>query len=261
MKLSFSTRGWPGLSWDKMLETAVDMGFSGVEVYNLQSLSALTDRGGPFHKYNTAATVRELREKNITIPCFDTSCDISSDSDAKDTLLSILEIAHNAAVPYVVACALQDNEDNVFSVLEGILPTAEALGVSILIKTSGIYSDTARLRAMLDRFASDDLAVLWDVHHPYRDNGETGDDTIKNLGCYIRHVHLRDSDDTGAYQLIGEGTMPIEDVMRALSSVNYDGFISLEWKPEWLADLQDPEIIFPYFVNYMSRFTSTRDMK
>ena len=35
MKLSFSTRGWPGLSWEEMLETATDMGFSGVEVYNL----------------------------------------------------------------------------------------------------------------------------------------------------------------------------------------------------------------------------------
>ena len=50
MKLSFSTRGWPELSWDEMLETATEMGFSGVEVYNLSNFSALTDRGGPFHK-------------------------------------------------------------------------------------------------------------------------------------------------------------------------------------------------------------------
>ena len=28
MKLSFSTRGWPNLSWEEMLETAQDMGFS-----------------------------------------------------------------------------------------------------------------------------------------------------------------------------------------------------------------------------------------
>ena len=26
MKLSFSTRGWPGLSWEEMLDTAADMG-------------------------------------------------------------------------------------------------------------------------------------------------------------------------------------------------------------------------------------------
>ena len=261
MKLSFSTRGWPGLSWDEMMDTAINMGFSGVEVYNLTKLDPMMDKGGPFHKYNTAATARQLREKQLTIPCFDTSCDLSSDEDAKDKILTLLEVARNARVPYVVACALQENEETVISLLEELLPVAESLSVAILIKTSGIYSDTKRLREVLDHFASDYLAALWDVHHPYRDYGESASDTIKNLGAYVSHVHMRDSDDEGAYQLIGEGTMPIDDVMRALSSVNYDAFISLEWKPEWLSDLSDPEIIFPYFVNYMSRFHSTRDMK
>ncbi len=261
MKLSFSTRGWQGLTFDEMLDTAIELGFSGVEVYNLPSCADLIDRGGPFHKYNTLATVRKLREKQITIPCFDTSIDISLDASAKDEVTSLIEIAYNTRVPYVVVCALHDNEDTVYSTLKALVPYAEQIGVSVLVKTSGIYSDTARLRNMLDRFASDNLAVLWDIHHPYRDNHESSDDTIKNLGAYVKHVHLRDSDDNGKYQLIGEGTMPINDVMRALSSVNYDNFISLEWKPEWLDDLKDPEIIFPYFVNYMSRFDSTRDMR
>ena len=261
MKLSFSTRGWPGLSFDEMIETAVDMGFSGIEVYNLSNFDDLIDRGGPFHRYNTAATVRRLREMDLTVPCFDTSIDISLGESVLDSVKSLMDIAFNAHVPYVVVCALNDNEDTVYSMLESLLPHAEKTGVSILVKTSGIYSNTARLRNMLDRFASDYLAVLWDIHHPYRDNGESGDDTIKNLGSYVKHVHMRDSDDSGKYQLIGEGTMPIDDVIRALSSVNYDNFISLEWKPDWLDDLKDPEIIFPYFVNYMSRFDSTRDMR
>ena len=261
MKLSFSTRGWPGFSFDEMVEMATEMGFSGIEVYNLPKFDALIDRGGPFHKYNTAATVRRLRDMQLDIPCFDTSLDISLGGSVADEVKSLMDIAYNARVPYVVVCAIEGDEDNVCAALEVLVPYAESIGVSILVKTSGIYSDTGRLRDMLDRFASDNLAVLWDIHHPYRDNGESGDQTIKNLGCYVKHVHMRDSDDNGVYQLIGEGTMPIDDVMRALSSVNYDGFISLEWKPDWLEDLQDPEIIFPYFANYMSRFSSTRDMK
>ena len=261
MKLSFSTRGWPGLSFDEMMETATDMGFSGIEVYNLPLFPALSDRGGPFHKYNTSATVRALRDRQLSIPCFDSSLDISLGESQLDAIRSLMEVAHNTRVPYVVVCALNDDEDAVYSSLKALLPSAVELDVTVLVKTSGIYSDTARLRSMLDRFASDNLAVLWDIHHPYRDNGESGDDTIKNLGAYVCHVHMRDSDDEGNYQLIGEGTMPIDDIMRALTSVNYDGFISLEWKPEWLDDLQDPEIIFPYFVNFMSRFASTRDMK
>ncbi len=261
MKLSFSTRGWPELTWDEMVDTALEMGFSGIEVYNLPKFDDMLAKGGPFHPYQVAATARDLREKKLAIPCFDTSCDLSADPEAVATLTSLIEVAKNAQVKYVVACALEDKEDIVYAVLQRLTPIAEKAGVSLLIKTSGIYADTARLRAMLDQFASDNLGALWDVHHPYRDFGESGDATIKNLGAYVCHVHLRDSDDTGSYQLIGEGSMPIADMMRALSSVNYDGFISLEWKPEWLEDLQDPEVIFPYFVNYMARFHSTRGMK
>jgi len=261
MNLSFSTRGWPKLTWDEMVDTALQMGFTGIEVYNLPKFPDMLAKGGPFHLYQTAATARDLREKKLTIPCFDTSCDLSADPTAVDTLLELIQVARNAQVRYVVACALSDREDVVYDALCQLIPAAEKAGVSLLLKTSGIYADTARLRRMLNQFASDYLGALWDVHHPYRDFGESGDTTIKNLGAYVRHVHLRDSDDTGTYQLIGEGTMPIRDVMQALSSVNYDGFISLEWKPEWLEDLQDPEIIFPYFVNYMARFHSTRGMQ
>ena len=85
--------------------------------------------------------------------------------------------------------------------LETLLPLAEEKGVTLLLKTSGIYADTARLRAMMDQFASDYMGALWDVHHPYRDFGESGDTTIKNLGAYVKHVHLRDSDDKDTYNL------------------------------------------------------------
>ena len=197
MKLSFSTRGWPDLSFNEMLDVALDMGFSGVEVYNLTKFDPLMEKGGPFHKYNTAATVRQLREKGLSIPCFDTSLDISSDENAVSTLKNLIEIAHNAKVPYVVVCVLNENEDAVYSAINELLPIATEKNVCLLIKTSGIYADTQRLRDVLDSFASDNLAALWDVHHPYRDHGESCDQTIKNLGAYIAHVHVRDSDDSG----------------------------------------------------------------
>ncbi len=261
MKLSFSTRGWPGLTWEELLESAVSSGFSGIEVYNLPKLEQLTDRGGPFHPHQTAATVRQLRDEGLTIPCFDTPCDLSAHTQAVNTLSALLQTAHDAKVEYICACALTENEEQVRAFLAALLPKAEKLGVTILVKTSGIYADTGRLRSLLEGFASDRLAALWDVHHPYRDFGESADTTIKNLGSYVCHVHLRDSDDMGVYQLMGEGSLPIDDIMRALSSVNYDGFLSLEWKPQWLEELQDKDVIFPHFVNFMGTFQSTRSQK
>ena len=35
MKLSFSTRGWMDMHWEEMLDEAREMGFAGVEIYNV----------------------------------------------------------------------------------------------------------------------------------------------------------------------------------------------------------------------------------
>ena len=121
MNLSFSTRGWPDLSWDEMIDTALDMGFGGIEVYNLPKFDPMLEKGGPFHKYQSAATVRQLREKKLKIPCFDTSCDLSADETAVATLTNLMEVAGNTQVPYVVACALQDQESAVQAALEQLL--------------------------------------------------------------------------------------------------------------------------------------------
>jgi len=261
MKLSFSTRGWGDMSWEQLLDAALDMKFTGIEVYNLFKFPELTDRGGPFHKHKAAATIRQLRDLKLTIPCLDTSLDLSENTENADTLETIMKLAHDLQVPYVVGWASSDNEDMVRMNIQRLIEAAEKLDVCLLIKTSGIYADTAKLRTMLESFASDYTGALWDMHHPYRDFGESADATIKNLGTYVKHVHLRDSDDKDTYNLIGEGNLPVSDMMQALGSINYDGFISLEWKPEWMEDLQDREIIFPHFVNYMSRFNSPRTRK
>ena len=220
MNLSFSTRGWGDLSWDELLSAAVDMKFTGIEVYNLFKFPALTDRGGPFHKHKIAATVRQLKDLKLTIPCLDTSMDLSLSTENADTVAGMMRIAHDLQVPYVVGWASSDNEDMIRSNLDRLLPMAEELDVCLLIKTSGIYADTGRLRTLLESYASDFTGALWDMHHPYRDFGESADTTIKNLGTYVRHVHLRDSADQGGYELIGEGTLPVADMIRALSSIN-----------------------------------------
>ena len=67
MKLAFSTRGWPELSWQEILDDAVICGFNGVEIYHVSAAPELTDRGGPFHKYSIASTCRTMREKNLTL--------------------------------------------------------------------------------------------------------------------------------------------------------------------------------------------------
>ena len=261
MNLSFSTRGWRDADWQAQMRDACEMRFQGIEVYNLHKIPSLTDRGAPFHLYNRNETERLLRDYHLKIPCLDTSEDLSIPETGPESIFSLFEIAGSMHIPYVAVCALRDNEEAVRALLDVLLPEAARCHVTLLLKTTGIYADTKRLCALLDAHACDELAALWDMHHPYRDFSESPDTTIRNLGAYVKHVHLRDSDDDLRYNLIGEGTLPVPEMMNALSSIDYDGFISLEWKPEWMEDLTDREIIFSHFMNYMNRFDNPRGKK
>ncbi|MDI9470208.1 MAG: AMP-binding protein [Bacillota bacterium] len=262
MKLSFSTRGWDHLGWDEWVDAALQMRFQGLEIYSLHKNPALYELTGPFHQSNRIGTRRSLFDNKLSISCFDSYCDLSQeDPETLKQVRFLMDTAQAMEVPYVAVAALKENPDQVHKNLEALLPYAADKGIILLVKTCGIYGDTARLRDLLNTFACDELAVLWDMHHPYRSFHEDPAETIKNLGAYVRHVHLRDSDDADTYNLIGEGTLPVAEMINALYSINYGGFISLEWKPVWMEDLQDHEIILPHFVNYMKRFQSPKSRK
>jgi fatty-acyl-CoA synthase len=261
MKLSFSINGWEGYSWDDFVNAALEAKVSGIELHGIHT-AEFTQKSGPFHRYNTAATLRSMFEKKLTIPCLDAVCDIAN---AKQQAQNVAEIraciaaAHDLNVPYVRVHAANDGVDDMQAVcdcLDIVVPAAQESGVTLLLETVGMFSQTQRLRDVLNRFASDALAALWDMHHTCR-AGESAEQTITNLGAYVRHVHIKDSIvDNGrlCYRLIGEGDLPIVSLMQALSSVNYDGFISLEWNPQWMLDLTDMDVILTHFVNYMHRF-------
>ena len=260
MRLSFSTRGWNDITFDRFLDIAEEMDFSGVEVYRLIKDKELYVRGEAFDQYNIAATTRLLRDRKLSIPVFDGNYDLS-DPDSIEDIRRIIDIASYMRVDYVGIGLENDDEDIIKKAISELLPLARQKNVILLIETGGVYSDTKKLCAMLDEFADDNLAALWDLHHTFRYAGEEPKDTIRNLGAYVKHVHLRDSDDRDTFNLIGEGSAPVKEFMDALYSIDYAGFISLEWKPEYMEDLKDYEVIFPYFVNYMSRFKNTRGKK
>ena len=265
MKLSFSTRGWHDNTFEEFCDIAVDLSFGGIELHNVNN-RLFTDRDGAFHDYAAAATLRRLYEKKLQIPCIDTLCDLSDDGAEETTMDEIrrcLAVAGNLHIPNVRLKALAADEsalEGISSRIAAVLPEAEAQGITLLLETSGIFAKTSVLREMLNRFASDHLAALWNLSAAYFDGGESPEDIIQNLGAYLKHVQFTDGVKTGSgveYRLAGEGELPIGEMMLALRSVNYDGFISLVWDPKWFAELDEMEIIFTQFVNYMKQYNDT----
>ena len=46
----------------------------------------------------------------------------------------------------------------------------------------------------------------------------------------------------------------MDAIMRALRSINYEGYVSLEWLKRYAPDLSDPGIVFPHFAHYMQQY-------
>jgi len=260
MKLSFSTRGWDGYGWDEIGRTAKMVGFSGIELHGLID-SDWTKDGAPFHRGNAVRTARNLFDEGLRLVCLDSVCDLSSgDTEGERELEACIYLAHDFLIPYVRVRALDGSESGIGAAdacVRRMLPLAEERGVTMLVETVGAFSNTALLQGFLMRFSSDFLAALWDFHHPYFDHGEMPETSIKNLGAYVKHVHVKDSaleNDARVYCLPGEGELPMDELMTALASINYDGYISLEWDPKWMPELDDMESILAHFGNYMQRF-------
>ncbi len=243
MNLSFSTNRWNGVELNEFIDIAKEYKFSGIEIHNINEI-----------KDNPRDVYHRLLENRISISCIDMTCDISADEDAAINEFKACAEFCNALHSKYIRVKASGEEENVISFLEKILPEAEKNGIVILVETVGIYADTTKLRELLNYFASDNLAALWDLHYPYRVAGEAPEVTVKNLGAYIRHIHMKDSDGSDSYSLVGEGSLPIAEVINALRSVNYNEFISIEWDPDWDSDISDMDIIFPHFVSYMSRY-------
>ena len=264
MKLSFSTKGWQEYCWQDFCRMAKEYGFQGIELHDLRD-GFLRGLNGPLLP---SAALRQLMDLELELPCLDLLCDIGNGRRLEKNLEELdrcLKTASELHIPYLrlrasgTPAAPAEADEPVRAFLREALPMAEESCAVLLVETYGLYADSARLRALLNCFACDSLAAFGDLHHTCRSAGETPETTITNLGAYVRHVHIKDSkvlDGQPVYCLMGEGTLPVAGMMDALRSVNYSGFISLEWDPLWFEALGDPDIIFPQFAGVMSRFES-----
>lgn len=260
MKLSFSTNGWNSNLYE-LVSVAKSLGIEGIEIHNANSFQ----EHAPFSDSNVLRTLRYLNENNVAISCIDSTGNLADPSKKDETINEIKELvilAKNLRCEFIRIHAMhvtdlsnEEEDELIKSIINATLDFATKNGITLLLETMGIFSDTLRIKQMLDSFADDNLAAVWDFHHTYQFAHENVNDTIKNFGAYVKHVHVKDSivkDGKVNYVLLGEGELPIKDVFAALRSINYEGYLSLEMRPQWIDSVLGADIVFPQFVNYMS---------
>jgi sugar phosphate isomerase/epimerase len=107
----------------------------------------------------------------------------------------------------------------------------------------------------LDRLAENHGIPILALHPPLRgdvtlDSSHVGASKVDLMRAYsmlagqLRHVHLSDSDLTGAdqHRLLGKGRLPLRPFLAVLAQSEYTGVVSLELKP-WPLGPPEPETI------------------
>src|SRR5881392_2272601 len=259
LPIGFSTLGCPAWTWKQILDFAQTHDYAGVELRGIQKNMDLTlapelsREGGRIEE-----SKRELRERGLRISDLGASAQLHEQDPAKraaqlDEARRFIDLAETLRAPYVrvfgnnyVKGVPRDMMlAHIARGLRELGDYARPKGVTVLIESHGDFTDSPSLLALLEQAASPSVALLWDAHHTFVSGKEQPEDTVRQLGRYIRHTHLKDSVAAGndrRYVLTGTGDVPVKRQIAALAKIGYRGFYSFEWEKRWHPAIDEPEI-------------------
>ena len=259
MKLSFSIQNWKNLGWDEFCAAAESTHLHGVELYDIQG-EVFQGKMSPANPQHSASVRRKLQSRGLGIPCLSLVQDFASDAFLSE-FSEALEVAVNLGIPCLGLHTGNESLEQCAATLSTLLSIVDESPVTILVESAGAYASTAKLRDLLNQFSDDRLAAIWNMYSTCVEAGEDAQETITNLGAYVRHVHIHDYREENGKpvpELAGEGSLPMQDLMNALRSINYDGYVSLLWDPAWIEGIDEIEIILTHYENAMRSYLNTK---
>ncbi len=253
MKLSFSTDFVKQPSFKSLCAFAYDYGYAGFEISD-----AIKERSEHFDSImrpdKTQDSKRKLVNRGLRISALTYPVPADSEKASVRDICTYIDMARVSGAEFVILSVEKIEDINAFvEKLSPAVKKAEKEDVEILFETSGFCADTKNLLTLFNAFSSTVLGAAWNIRETFFTAHETADDTITSLGAYIRFVRLGDRKD-GKNVLIGEGDLPVSDFLNALSSLNYESFISVEKNDE----IDDPDIVLTHFSNFLTSISADR---
>ncbi len=260
LPIAFSTLGCPKWDWNKILDFASQHGFAAIELRGLEGNMDLPSHP-VFAPGRIAQTRKEIRDHGLKIACVSSSANLFFEDAARrakelNDARRFIDLAASLESSYIRVFGGKAEGDKspvpdvptktrVASGLHELGEYAEPHGVTVLIESHDHFTASSTLKDVLRQADSDHVGLLWDAHHTYATSNEDPEFTVKELGQWIRHTHLKDSVGSGEnrkYVLTGRGNVPIARQIKALQSIDYKGFYCFEWEKVWHPEIEDPEI-------------------
>lgn len=269
--IAFSTLGCPAWDWKRVLQFAHLHGFSGIELRGLLGNMDLPSNA-IFASDRIQQAKKELHDNKLSIACVSSSANLyieEAEKRAKELADArrFIDLASALGAPYVrvfggkaeTDTSPAPDEATKARVAAGLRELGEysgPKGVTVIIESHDHFTSSATLKDVLTVANSEHVGLLWDAHHTFATSNEDPEFTVKQVGQWIRHTHLKDSVGKGEdrkYVLTGTGNIPIERQIKALQSIGYKGFYCFEWEKVWHPDLVDPQIAIPDFAHVVGQ--------
>jgi sugar phosphate isomerase/epimerase len=258
MKLAFTTLACPGWTLEQAAEAARAAGYEGLELRLLDG-----EVVGPELSIGGRKRVRDVLAANgLALVCLDTSVRIAQpDAAARDKQLHdgllMLEMAAELGAPMirVFAGPPEGTSDDaaVAAAVATLIPLADKarlLGVAVALETHDAFCSSETVSRVLAETTPEATGALWDLLHPYR-IGERPEQTLARLRDRLLHVHIKDGrpkpegGPNWDLTLLGKGAVPTRDILAALRTAGYDGWLAVEWEKKWHPTLAEPEVALP----------------
>jgi sugar phosphate isomerase/epimerase len=267
MKLAFSTLGCPAWTIEQVTAQAVHDGYQGVELRIYKGAVIPADLALDERRH-----VRSVfADAGVEICCVSASTRFSSadPTDRKkqeDELCRYVQLADDLGSPLVRTFGgmMPEGvaEDSVFRYvgdsLNRVADRTAGAKASVVLETHDAFSSGKAVATVLQYVASPRVGALWDTHHPYR-TGETADQTYQLLKDRLLHTHVKDARRKGdGWQLVllGEGEVPVRDVLLTLKANGYASWVCVEWEKMWHKEIEEPEVAFPQHAQTLRAYLS-----
>ena len=259
-RLAFSTLAFPGTTLARAASLGSEYGYQGIELRLIDG--ELIDPSMPA---SARTTVRQtVAAVGLPIVAVDSSIRLT-DEDPGPEISRFLTLASEWECPLVrvFGGTLSDDPqvrqvqiEAAAKVLEAALPLAERAGVAIGLETHDSFSSAAVVAEALAMVDSKWVGAVWDSHHPYR-MGETPREVYDLIGRRVLLAQVKDARraperaDGWQLTLLGQGEVPVREMLDLLDQGGYQGWISVEWEKRWHPEIEDPELALPQHIELL----------
>jgi sugar phosphate isomerase/epimerase len=268
LPIGFSTLGCPSWDWIKILDFAEQNGFASVELRGLSGTMDLPSRP-EFADGQIAQSKREVSARGLRISCVSSSANMHDADPEHEKQLAdarrFIDLASRLGAPYVRVFGNKLVGPQAAAV-EYIATSLRQLGdyagpknVTVILESHGDFTTSPVLRDILEKAASPHVALLWDAHNTFVEGKEDPEVTVRELGKYIRHTHLKDArlaNGRDNYVLTGRGDVPVKRQVELLAGIGYTGSYSFEWEKAWHPEIEEPEIAIADYAKVITQFLS-----